>query len=234
MENQPNLSIKSWAEEDRPREKLLLRGRQSLTDAELIAILLGSGNSRETAVQLAQRLLLSIDSKLSVLSKMSVENLKQFKGVGDAKAITIVAAMELGRRRMRESSADPILIRRSEDAYNYIRADMLDLQHEEFWCVFLNRRNEVISKFQLSKGSISGTVADVRIVFKRAVELLASALFIMHNHPSGSLAPSEADKSLTRKFIHAGEVLDIAVIDHLIVTDHGYYSFADHGMMGEK
>jgi DNA repair protein RadC len=231
MEDNPNLSIKCWAEEDRPREKLMLRGRKSLTDAELIAILIGSGNSNETAVQLSQKILLSVDGSLQALGKLTVENLMQFKGIGEAKAITIIAALELARRRTSDNSNAKPIIRSSTQAYQYIISDMLDLQHEEFWCIYLNRRNEVITKFQLSKGSVQGTVADVRIVFKKAVELLASSVFIFHNHPSGALYASEEDKKLTSKFIQAGALLDIMVIDHLIITDAGFYSFADHGMM---
>jgi len=233
VEELAKLSIKDWAEEDRPREKLLLRGRQSLTDAELIAILIGSGNNKETAVQLSQRILKSVEGNLDALGKITIETLiKNFKGIGEAKAISIIAALELGRRRTTSNTEIKPIIKSSKMAYDFIIGDMLDLQHEEFWCVFLNRRNEVIKKFHLSKGSISGTVADTRIAFKAAIESLASSIFLFHNHPSGSLQPSDADIKLTKKFIEAGNFLDIAIIDHIIVTDKAYYSFADNGMMG--
>jgi DNA repair protein RadC len=231
MENNQNLSVKSWAEEDRPREKLMLRGRQALTDAELLAIIIGSGNNKETAVQLSQRILLSVAGNLQSLGRLTVENLREFRGVGEAKAISIIAAMELARRRAAYQGEQRTAIRSSNDAYEYMISHFLDLPHEEFWCLFMNRRNEVISKFQLSKGSINGTVADIRIVFKKAVELLSSSVFLFHNHPSGSLNPSEADKQLTHKFIEAGALLDVVVLDHLIMTDNGYFSFADHGIM---
>ena len=231
MEQNTKLSIKEWAEEDRPREKLILRGRQSLTDAELIAILIGSGNNEETAVQLSQKILRSVDNNLEALGKLTIENLTTFKGIGEAKAISIIAALEIGRRRINTATEQKPIIRTSKLAYEYILGNMLDLEHEEFWCVFMNRRNEVIKKYQVSKGSISGTIADVRIVFKVAMECLASSIFLFHNHPSGSLVASDADISLTRKFIEAAKILDLNIADHIIVTNKGYYSFADNCMM---
>jgi DNA repair protein RadC len=231
MEDFEKLSIKQWAEEDRPREKLLLRGRNSLTDAELIAILIGSGNSKESAVQLSQRILLSVNGNLDSLGKLNIDNLTQFKGIGQAKAISIIAALEIGRRRLSTTAIEKPRIQSSKMAYEFIIGDMMDLQHEEFWCIFLNRRNEVIKKFQLSKGGISGTLADIRLVFKAAIECLASSMFLFHNHPSGNLQPSEPDKKLTSKFIEVGKLLDIQVIDHIIVTDKAYFSFADNGLV---
>lgn len=232
MEEIEKLTIKNWAEQDRPREKLLTKGRHSLTDAELIAILIGSGNSKETAVELSQRILKSVDGNIDALGKLTIEHLiKNFKGIGEAKAISIIAALELGRRRTTTHIEQKPIIKSSKMAYDFIIGDMLDLQHEEFWCVFLNRRNEVIKKFHLSKGSVSGTVADTRIAFKAAIESLASSIFLFHNHPSGALQPSEADIRLTKKFIEAGHFLDITIIDHIIVTDKAYFSFADNGLM---
>ena len=231
MEDAEKLTIKEWAEEDRPREKLVLRGRQALTDAELIAILIGSGNSKESAVQLSQRILLSVNGNLDALGKLTIDNLTQFKGIGEAKAISIIAALEIGRRRLSSVVVEKPKIQSSKNAYDFIIGDMLDLQHEEFWCVFLNRRNEVIKKFQLSKGSISGTLADVRLVFKSAIECLSSSMFLFHNHPSGNLQASEADKQLTKRFVEAGKLLEIQVIDHIIVTDKSYFSFADNGLL---
>jgi DNA repair protein RadC len=226
-----NLNIKSWAEEDRPREKLILKGRNALSDAELIAILIGSGNKEDTAVELSKKILSSINNDLNQLGKLTVNDLMQFNGIGEAKAISIIAALELGRRRKQSASDKKPIIQSSKDAFEVINSVLSDLTHEEFWVIYLNRRNEVIKKEFISKGGVSGTVADIKIIFKVALETLSSAIVLCHNHPSGNLKPSEADIQLTKKIKETGKVMDILVIDHLIIGDKNYYSFADEGMI---
>lgn len=225
------LNIKSWAEEDRPREKLLSKGRSVLSDAELIAILIGSGNRNESAVELSKRILKSIDNDLNKLGRLSVKELIQFNGIGEAKAISIVAALELGRRRKNTDNQLNKNIKSSKDVFDEIIGVMSDLPHEEFWVLFLDRRNAVIKKSNVSKGGVSGTVADAKIIFKEAIQLLASAVILCHNHPSGNLKPSDADIQLTKKMKEIGNMMDVPVLDHLIVTDKSYFSFADEGLM---
>lgn len=225
------LNIKAWAEEDRPREKLLSKGRSVLSDAELIAILIGSGNRNESAVELSKRILKSIDNDLNRLGRLSVKELMQFNGIGEAKAISIVAALELGRRRKNTDNQLNKNIKSSKDVFEEIIGVMSDLPHEEFWVLFLDRRNAVIKKSNVSKGGVSGTVADAKIIFKEAIQLLASAVILCHNHPSGNLKPSDADIQLTKKMKEIGNMMDVPVLDHLIVTDKSYYSFADEGLM---
>ncbi|HHH50530.1 MAG TPA: DNA repair protein RadC [Saprospiraceae bacterium] len=226
-----NLNIKSWAEEDRPREKLMLKGRASLSNAELVAILLGSGSRTETAVSLAQIILKEFDNNLDLLGRASLSELTQFKGIGNAKAISIVAALELGKRR--QSIAKEVLpqIRCSQNAYEIIASDLLYLSHEEFWIILLNRSNRVIAKIRVSSGGVSGTVVDAKLVFKKAIERLACGIILCHNHPSGALYPSQQDIDMTRKLKKAGEHLDCSVLDHIIVGQDGYYSFGDEGMI---
>jgi len=224
-------SITTWAEEDRPREKLLLKGRQSLSDAELIAILLGSGTVGESAVGLAQRILASVDHNLHELGKRPIKTFQSFKGIGEAKAITIAAALELGRRRQLSDLRERPQVSSSRDAYNAIAPMLSDLSHEEFWVLLLNKANEVFARKQLSTGGTSGTVADLKMVFKCAVDERAAAIIAVHNHPSGSLKPSEADLELTKKMLAAGKILDLPLLDHLIVSERGYYSFADEGLV---
>lgn len=224
-------SITAWAEEDRPREKLLLKGRQSLSDAELIAILLGSGTVGESAVGLAQRILASVDHNLHELGKCPLKAFQSFKGVGEAKAITIAAALELGRRRQLSDLRERPQVSSSRDAYNAIASLLADLPHEEFWLLLLNKANEIFTRKQLSRGGTSGTVADVKMVFKYAIDEGASAIIAVHNHPSGSLKPSDADLALTKKMLEAGKILDMPLLDHLIVSERGYYSFADAGLV---
>ncbi|HMO39481.1 MAG TPA: DNA repair protein RadC [Saprospiraceae bacterium] len=231
--SQPNLTIKSWAEEDRPREKLLVKGKQSLSDAELLAILLGSGSRDETAVGLAQRILQSVDQDLNELGRRSIADLTKFKGMGAAKSITIVAAMELGRRRQLTDVRERPQIGGSRDAWQLIAPLLMDLPHEEFWILLLNRANRVIGREQISLGGVAGTVVDAKIVFRKAIEGMASSLILVHNHPSGNLQPSQQDIDLTRKLKKAGATLDIAVLDHLIIADSGYLSFADEGLMND-
>src|ERR1035437_5545547 len=226
-----SLTIKSWAEEDRPREKLLSKGRHVLTDAELIAILIGSGSRKETAVELGKRILAEFGNNLNALAKLSVSDLMKFKGIGEAKAISIVAAMELGRRRKETETAKREKITSSKDIFDVFRPQFLDLPHEEFHVLLLNRSNLIIRKEVVSRGEVSGTVVDPKIIFKIAVEHLASSIILCHNHPSGNLKPSDADISLTKKIKEAGILLEIPILDHLIISDSGYFSFADEGMM---
>lgn len=231
MQENQSFSIKQWAEGDRPREKLLLKGKVALSDAELIAILIGSGNREESAVQLAQRILSSSENKLNELGKLSVKRLTKFKGIGEAKAISIVAAMELARRRRSEEALLQIKVTSSDTIYEVMQPLIGDLGHEEFWVVYLNNSNKILRKMQLSKGGITGTVVDCRLAFKSALEIGATSIILAHNHPSGTLKPSQADKQLTQKLKLAGESLDIKVLDHLIVTQKSYFSFANEGIL---
>lgn len=226
-----HLNIKSWAEEDRPREKFLMRGKNSLTDAELIAILIGSGNKEESAVELSKRIMTSVNSNLNSLGKLGINDLMEFKGVGEAKAITIAAALELGRRRKVSQAFKNPKISTSGDAFAQIEGDLSDLSHEEFWVLLLNRSNELLGKVNVSKGGVAGTVADAKLIFKPAIEKLATSIILCHNHPSNNLLPSDADIRLTKKLTQAGSTLDISVLDHIIVGNKHYYSFTDEGLM---
>jgi DNA repair protein RadC len=224
-------SLASWAEQDRPREKLLLKGVSALSDAELLAVLLRSGTRNLNAVDLAKAVLRQIGNDIHELAKMSVGDLMKFRGIGEAKAIAIVSALELGRRRTEVDSRQKPAITRSADAYALMKPELLDKKKEEFWVILLNRANRVIGKIPVSSGGVSGTVADPKLIFKPALDLLASSVILVHNHPSGNLKPSDADIKLTRKLKAAGEMLEITVLDHLIFADESYYSFADEGMM---
>ncbi len=223
--------ILSWAEEDRPREKLMLKGRAALSDAELIAILIGSGTTDMTAVDVSKIILQSVTNNLNDLAKLSVKDLSKFRGIGEAKAISIVAALEIGRRRREQDRPQRARITCSRDAYEEIRPHLMDKLHEEFWILLLNRANEVLRPVQVSAGGISGTVADPKLIFKHAIEYLASSMILVHNHPSGNVTPSQADKDLTRKLRECGKLLDVPVLDHLIFTDRTYLSFADEGLL---
>lgn len=225
------LNIKAWAEEDRPREKLALKGRSTLSDAELIAILIGSGNRKETAVELSKKILAHINNDLNQLGKLSINDLKKFNGIGEAKAISIIAALELGRRRRKSTNEHRITIKSSKDGYHEINSVLSDLPHEEFWVIYMNRKNEVIKKENISKGGVTGTIADTKIIFKHTIELLASAIILCHNHPSGSVKPSQADIELTKKLKEIGQLMDTPVLDHLIIGEKKYFSFADEGLM---
>ena len=230
----PNYSpfgIKSWAEEDRPREKLLLKGRDVLSDAELIAIIIGSGSREESALGLSQRILNAVGNNLNQLGRCNIKDLMEFKGIGEAKAISITAAMELGRRRQLSSIKDRPKVTSSKDAFNLIAPTIVDLPHEEFWILLLNRSNQVIGRERVSKGGVAGTVVDAKIIFKTALQALASSVILCHNHPSGNLKPSQADIDITKKLKQGGVSIDISVLDHLIVSDRGYYSFADEGVI---
>ncbi len=221
------ISIKDLSEEDRPREKLLNKGRRSLTDAELLAILIGSGNRSETAVQLCQRILSDLKNDLNKLGKLEVSELMKYKGIGEAKAISIIAALEIGRRRKSENQEEIQSIGSSKAAYEYFISNMADLAHEEFWVLLLNRANKPIDIKMVASGGVSATIVDVKIVLKLAIEKLASSIIIAHNHPSGSLIPSDADKEITTKIKNACKLIDIPLLDHIIVTDRGFYSFCD-------
>ena len=226
-----NQSIKYWAEDDRPREKLALKGKASLSDAELLAILLGSGSRNQTAVELAQDLLKHVDYDLGIFSKLSLQDLKKFKGIGEAKAICILAALELGRRRKETEGKLRLKITSSKSVYEYMRSTLLDLEHEEFHILLLNRANEIMRRELVSIGGLSGTVADGKVIFKKALDFGAHAIILVHNHPSGQLKPSEMDIKLTKKLSEFGNCIDLPVLDHLIFTDNGYFSFADTGMI---
>lgn len=231
MAEYKNLTIKDWALEDRPREKLLGKGINSLTDAELIAILIGSGNKNESAVELSKKVLKGVKNNLNELGKLTVEDLMTLKGIGEAKAITIIAALELGRRRKLADIMEKKKISGSKDVFEFFQPVLADLPYEEFWILLLNRSNKIIEKFKISQGGISGTVIDVRMILKNAIEKLASSIILCHNHPSGNLQPSEADKKITTKLKDAANIMDMQVLDHLIITDSSFYSFADEGIL---
>ncbi|GCC51879.1 JAB domain-containing protein [Chryseotalea sanaruensis] len=225
------LGIKNWAAEDRPREKLLLKGKASLTDAELIAILLGTGTASLSALDLAKKVLQTTGNNLDELARLNITDLIKTKGIGEAKAITIVAALELGRRRKELSIIEKPRITSSKDAFHQVSADLMDLPHEEFWIILTNRANRIVKKQQISSGGVAGTVADPKMIFKLAVAELASGLILAHNHPSGNLNASQADIALTKKIKEAGVLLEIQLLDHIIVAGKRYFSFADEGML---
>lgn len=224
-------SIKYWAEDDKPREKLMLKGKTALSDAELIAILIGSGSRNESAVELSKRILKSVDNNLNALGKMSIQQLMNFKGIGEAKAVTIAAAAELGRRRREEDTPDLKKVTSSKAVYDIMQPLIGELPHEEFWVLYLNNSNKVIYKSQLSKGGITGTIVDVRLAFKLALEHNATGMILVHNHPSGTLQASEPDRQITKQMQQAGQSLSINILDHVIVTEKSYLSFADEGML---
>ena len=231
MKEYKKLNIKDWAAEDRPREKLLINGARSLSDAELIAILIGSGNLNETAVELSRRILTSVNNNLNELGRKSIETLKTFNGIGEAKAITIVAAMELGKRRKDAEVFGKNKITCSKDAADFFMPLLGDLNHEEFWIMLLNRGNKIIDHFMISQGGLSGTVIDVRIILKRSIEKLASSVILCHNHPSGTMQASDADLKITKKISEAAKLMDISVLDHVIIGQNHYLSFADEGIL---
>lgn len=230
-EQTQNLPISQWAEDDRPREKLMLKGKAQLSKAELIAILIGSGNTEESAVQLSKKILNSVNNNLAELSSLSINNLLKFKGIGEAKAISIVAALELGKRRLSEDVLEKKKIKSSEDAFHLFYAELSDKNYEEFWILLMDRANQVIRKINISEGGIAGTVADPKKIFKMALDFSASSLILAHNHPSNNLKPSQNDIDLTKKLKSAGQLLDVAVLDHIIVGNDTYYSFADENLM---
>lgn len=225
------ISIKNWSEDDQPREKLMFKGRSALSDAELIAILIGSGSREESAVGLSKRILAKAENNLSELGKLSIKDLMEFKGIGEAKAVTIAAALELGRRRGSGGVLQRLAITSARDAFKVMQPIIGDLAHEEFWIIFLNNSNKILKTDQISKGGITGTLVDVRMVMKIALQLSAVGMILAHNHPSGTLKPSMADKQLTAKLKSAGQSLDIQVLDHIIVTQKAYFSFADEAIL---
>jgi len=225
-----NLTIKQWASEDRPREKLLTKGISTLSDTELLAILLSSGTKNMTAVELAKYTLSTVNNNLNTLGKLNVDELTKINGIGQAKAVTIIAALELGKRR-KVSDINQEKIASSEDVFNLFYHKIGDIRHEEFWILYLSRANKVIDKQKISMGGVSGTIVDIRIILKHAIEKLASSIVLVHNHPSGNTNPSEEDKKLTKKIKQASELVDIAILDHVIIGDKKYYSFNDKGLL---
>lgn len=223
--------IKYWAEDDRPREKLLQKGRTILSDAELLAILISSGNKDESAVELSRRILNHVSNNLNELGKITINELIKFKGIGEAKAVTILAALELGRRRKESDAKNKQKINSSKDAYEIMNPFVADLPHEEFWVLYLNRSNSLIEKKLISKGGVAETVVDVKIIFKPAIENLASSILLCHNHPSGNSKPSDADLRITKKISEAGKLFEINTLDHIIIYDNSYFSFADEGLI---
>lgn len=223
--------IKAWAEEDRPREKFMKLGRQNLTDTELVAILIRSGTEKKSAIDLSKEILAAAENNLNVLARMEIHRLTEFLGIGPAKAITLAAALELGRRRKLAEIVKKVQVKSSQDAFQMLEPVLADLNHEEFWILLLNRNNRIIKKVKISSGGVSGTVVDHRIIFKNAIEALASSIILCHNHPSGNLKPSSEDINITNTIKKAGELLDIKVLDHLIISDEGYFSFADESYL---
>ncbi len=225
------LPIRAWAELDRPREKLMEKGRHLLSDAELIGILIGSGSQKESAVDLSKRILNSVGNDLYSLGKLNINDLIKFNGIGEAKAISIIAALELGRRRKAQEIAKRTKLTTSRAAFEYIFTEFEDLTHEEFWIILLDRSNQVIRKQNISKGGLSGTVVDIRIIFKAALDHLASGLLLFHNHPSGNLKASEEDLRITKQIKEASKLIDINLLDHIIIAGKEFYSFADNGVI---
>jgi DNA repair protein RadC len=226
-----HLNIKALAEDDRPREKLLLKGRHNLSDAELLAIVLGSGSKNETALQLAQRILSDNKNNINELAKLNLNDFKKYKGVGTVKAINLIATFELGRRKNEANTFEKVKITSSRIAYNLFNKMLSDLPHEEFWMLILNRANQVVKEEYISRGGIAVTVVDVRLICKSALENTASGIIIAHNHPSGQVNPSENDKEITKKLKEALKILEISLLDHLIIGDKAYFSFADEGYL---
>ncbi len=225
------LSIKHWAHDDRPREKMLTKGIQSLSDAELLAILIGSGTRDVSAVELSRRILADSGNHLSTLGKMSIAQLVKIKGIGKAKAVTVLAALELGRRRNYSDIPEKQQISSSKDVYDFFHPLLSDLSHEEFWVLFLNRSNKIMAKYKLSQGGVAGTVIDIRLILKPAIELLASGIIICHNHPSGNSNPSENDKRITEKLKSSASQMDIKLLDHIVVCENSYFSFCDENIL---
>ncbi|MFH1160661.1 MAG: DNA repair protein RadC [bacterium] len=223
--------IRQWAEEDRPREKLLLKGRHALSDAELLGILIGSGTAEDSAVGIAQKILADMQENLSELGRLGISELQKYKGVGPARAVTITAALELGKRRNESVSIEKAMVKKSEDAYQIFKTLMGDKAYEEFWILLLNRGNRLLRRCCISEGGISGTVVDPKKIFKIALDHHASSIILGHNHPSGNPKPSESDIRITTKIMDAGKLLEVAVLDHIVVADDSFFSFADNGML---
>ena len=224
-------SIKSWAEEDRPREKMLAKGKEALSNAELIAILIGSGNSKETAVDLSKKILHDNKDNLIELSRLTINDLMKYNGIGEAKAVTIAAALELGRRRRFSEALEKPSIKNSQVAYECFYAHLSDLNHEQFWIMLLNNANKVIKLEKIGVGGMTGTTADPKKIFKCALENNAASIMLCHNHPSGNIFPSNADKQITNNLVKAGQFLEIKILDHIIIGNDNYFSFADEGLL---
>ena len=227
----PHQSIKCWAEDDRPREKMINKGERALSNAELVAILIGSGYKNASAVEVAKEILAEVNNDVSRLSGLSLSELIRFRGMGPVKAITVKAALELGRRRQLSQAEKVRTISSSADAYKIISPYLQDKKTEEFWVLLFNRRNQLVKMKMISAGGVSATVVDAKIVFQAALEKLASGIILVHNHPSGNRNPGQSDITLTRKMKQAAELLDIDLLDHLVVTDHDYFSFRDEGLL---
>ena len=225
------MSIKFLAEDDRPREKFISKGKNSLSDAELLAIIMGSGNKEDSAIELGRKILNSVENNWHNLSKLYISDLMKFKGIGEAKAISIATALEIGRRRAAQEVPEKIKIGQSTDLYKVLQPHLSDLQTEEFWAIFLNQNNRIVGKSKLTSGGINQSVVDVRVLFKTAIEHFATAIVIAHNHPSGNLTPSQADTHITKKIKDGATLLDIQVLDHIIVSQKDFYSFADEGLI---
>ena len=226
-----SISIKNWSPDDRPREKLIQEGSRALSHSELLAILIGSGNRHESALELSKRIMARVDHSLIDLGKLTLNELMKFDGIGQAKAVTILAALELGRRRSSDNGIKTFQIKSSKHVYDLMLPILGELNHEEFWILYLNNSNKIIQKYQSSKGGITGTLVDIRLVLKHALEYHATAVILVHNHPSGALKPSVADKQLTKKMQLACSSLDLKVLDHVIITEKAYFSFADEGLL---
>ena len=226
-----HITIKQWAEEDRPREKLMLKGRHALSDAELIAILIGSGTQEMSAVEIAKGILEAVGENLTELGRLTIHDLTKYRGVGPARAIAIAAALELGRRRNESIPSGKSMVKRSQDAFSIFKTIMADKPYEEFWILLLNRGNRLVRKECISEGGISGTVVDPKKIFKVALDYHATGIILGHNHPSGNTKPSESDIRITNKIVEAGKLLEVSVLDHIIVTDGDFFSFSDNGMM---
>lgn len=226
-----NFTIKSWEASDRPREKLVEKGAKELTNAELLAIIIGSGTRKLSAVDLSKRILASCNHSLKALSKLSFEELMAFEGIGSAKACSVITTLELGKRLASEESSKKEKITCSKDVFDVMQPKIGTIHHEEFWVLFLNNSNKILQKLQLSKGGLTGTVVDVRLVLKNALELMATGIILCHNHPSGNLVASNADKQITQKLKIAAETMDIKILDHIIITEKMYFSFADEGIL---
>lgn len=225
------MTIKFLAEDDRPREKFLQKGKGSLSDSELLAIIMGSGNKGESAVELARKILVSVNNNWHQLSLLSVKDLMKFKGIGEVKAISIASALEIGRRRAGQEIQEKTNVGNSKDAYLILKSQLSDLRTEEFWAIFLNNNNKVIHISQLTQGGISQSIVDVRVLFKTALDYFSTGIIIAHNHPSGSLKPSREDINITQKIKEAGKTLSIQLLDHLIITQDSYFSFSDEGLL---
>lgn len=229
MEAPEKIPITAWDNSDKPREKMMLKGKSALSDAELIAILMGSGNTKETAVDLAKRILNDNQNNILELSRKTISELTKYSGIGEAKAISIIAALELGQRRRQSEVLERPKVTSSHDAFEYMSLYLSDLNHEEFWILLLNRANQIIGQQLIGQGGISSTAVDLKVIFKYALDYQASNIILAHNHPSGNLNPSDQDNALTQKIVNAGKLMEVSVLDHLIITSNSYYSYADEG-----